>query len=159
MGDVRVVEASGLTTLEFETESRWQRLGTARRIEGVLAPPGAFHRGGTPQAAERYEGMLVSLYNGRVVRRGLPQGSDIYAVAFGADTVWATDRESAILPPDSTFFVRPGDRLGRLRGIVVEDAAGLQPIYVLRPRIAEDYQFVFDGQVLTTWGSLKHGFR
>lgn len=159
LASVLVSEAAGLTSLAYDNVSSVEQLASGERVEGTLVDPAELARGAGPAGGERYEGMLVSLYNGRVARRGLPEGDDLYSIAFGSDTLLACDRESAVLPPDSTFFVRAGDRLGRLRGIVTQREAPGGPCYVVEPRDASDYEFVGDDATHTTWGRLKHAFR
>jgi len=154
-----VAETGGVTELQFDAQSTFEVTATGRGVAGVWIEPGAVARAAGPETAERYEGMLVSIYNGDVVRRGVPEGEHLYYLACGADTVLASDRESAVVVPDSTFFVRRGDRLGRLRGIVVPEATPLGTRYVVYPRGASDYEFIVGEEVLTTWGRLKSWFR
>jgi len=159
LGSVLVSGGTGLTTLAYDAGSTVDRVGSGRRVEGILVAPAELARGAGSARSEPYEGMLVSLYNGLVARLAAPEGDDLYVVDFGGEMVLACDRESAVLPPDSTFFVRAGDRLGRLRGIVTQREALGGPCYIIEPRDAGDYGFVGDDAAYTTWGRLKHGFR
>jgi len=102
--------------------------------------------------------MLVSIYNVRVVRRGVPEGDSLYYLAAGGDTLLATDRASSAVAPDSLFLVREGDRLGRISGIVMERSVRGGRAYLLEPRRAGDYFFMAGSRVLTTWGRLKRAF-
>ncbi|MBP6875490.1 MAG: hypothetical protein KBD56_05425 [Candidatus Eisenbacteria bacterium] len=156
---VLVTEQEGMTALSFDEQSAIEVTARGVAVPGIAAPAAHLSRHAGPDLAERYEGMLVTITNGTVVRRGVPEGSALYYVAVGTDTLLASDVESSVLPPDSTFFVRAGDRLGRLRGVVLQTEATEGARYILRPRLASDYLFVTGDEILTSWGRLKHEFR
>ena len=111
-----------------------------------------------PERAEKYEGMLVVLYNVNVVARGVPEGPDLYYLASGTDTLLGTDIESGMSAPDSTFFVRKGDRLGFVSGIITERSTG-GTRYVLLPRGIEDYKFIGSNRELSSWSRMKRRYR
>ncbi len=156
-----VVEDGGQTLLLFDGESRHAVTGTGRSAGALGIEPRDLARGTGAEASERYEGMLVALYNISVARRAVAEGDSLYYLAAGADTLLATDTESGVAPPDSAFFVRPGDRLGRIRGIVLERSLpGGGQAYVLAPRSAADYLFLAAPNArFISWGRLKEQFR
>ncbi len=155
LGNVLVIEEDGTTELAFDATSSVTLEATGSRISSTTVSPDALARQTGPESAEAYEGMLITVRNAFVARRGIPEGSDLYYVAAGEDTLLATDITSTVLAPDSSFFVREGDHLGHLRGIVAQRGAA----YVIHPRGASDYGFVTGGATYTTWGNLKGMYR
>jgi len=158
---VLVTEQDGVTGLLYDEASHRDPVGSGRGLLTWTVPPSALAAGAGPEVSERYEGVPVALYNLSVVRCGVAEGDRCYYLAAGADTVIGTDLDSGLVPPGGDFFVRPGDRLGRISGIV---RARLLPggarAYVLAPRSAADYQFAArPTDVHTTWGRLKAGYR
>jgi len=157
--NVQVDEADGLTLLLYDGESDHSIVSRGNAVTGSRASPGDLSLAADPDRSEKYEGMLISLYNTTVVGRGTLEDPDLYCLVAGSDTLLGTDLESAVLAPDSTFFVRNGDRLGRLRGLVTERKVGAESRYILQPRAAEDYTFVGSNRELTSWGRVKRQFR
>jgi hypothetical protein len=158
---VLVVESGGQTTLLYDAESRHTVTSAGNGVAAQGVEPWELARSGGAETSERYEGMLVALYNLDVVRCGVAEGDSLYYLAAGPDTVLATDLDGGLIPLGQTFFVRPGDRLGRIRGLVLERALpGGGRAYVLAPRSAEDYVFMASANELyTSWGRLKERFR
>jgi len=156
-----VTENDGQTILLYDGDSRHTVTSVGQSVIALGVAPTALARDGGAEVGERYEGMLIAVHNVNVVRRGVAEGDSLYYLASGADTLIATDVESGVVPPDSTFFVRPGDRLGRVRGLVLERTLpGGRPAYVLTPRRAADYLFLASPDVsFTSWGRLKESFR
>ncbi|MFH1145036.1 MAG: hypothetical protein V1774_10875, partial [Candidatus Eisenbacteria bacterium] len=159
LSNVLVAEEGGLTLLAFDEESSWMRANEAVPVAGVAAALGDLRRDAPAESAEPYEGMLVTFLNLRVARRGVPEGEELYYLAAGGDTLLATDAATGLCPPGGTFFVRDGDRLGSVSGIVVQRDSPAGPIYVLQPRLAADYYFVADDATYMSWGRLKRSFQ
>jgi hypothetical protein len=157
--NVLVTEEQGLTAVLFDAESGWTLKSVGNAMGAVVVSPQALRRGAGPEASERYEGMLVAVTNTRVVQRGVPEGNGIYYLVAGSDTLLATDAECTAVPPDSTFFVRPADRLGSIRGIVVEREIAGAPAYVMQPRTAEDYYFMAGNLLFSSWATIKSLYR
>ena len=118
--DVEVAEAEGLTVLLYDSGSDYSVLSSGNEVRAVPVPPSDLSLVAGPERAEKYEGMLVVLYNVNVVARGVPEGPDLYYLASGTDTLLGTDIESGMSAPDSTFFVRKGDCLGFVSGNITE---------------------------------------
>ncbi len=157
--DVQVAEAEGLTVLRYDTASDYSVLSSGNTVRAVSVPASDLSLAAGPDRTEKYEGMLVAVYNVDVAARGVSEGSDLYYLAAGTDTLLGTDIESAVLAPDSTFFVRTGDRLGFVSGIITERPSGDGPRYVLQPRGAEDYKFIGSNRELLSWSRMKRRFR
>jgi hypothetical protein len=154
-----VEERDGLTVLSMDSESSFSVAGSGNVVSGAVLPSGELEIHAGPETSEKYEGTLVALYNVTVVQRGLPVGADLYYMVAGTDTLLGSDLESSASAPDSTFFVRQGDRLGLVRGIVAERVLEKTTGYVLYPRGAEDYRFVGADRELASWGRMKRRFR
>jgi hypothetical protein len=158
---VLVSEIGGLTTLRYDSASSEAVVSTGSGVVVWTLAPGSLARGAGPEVSEPFEGMVVSLENVTVARCGVAEGDSTYYLAAGADTVLATDTESGMIPSGSAFFVRPGDRLGRISGVVLERIVpGGGPAYVLAPRSAGDYRFVAaPTEIYTSWSGIKARFR
>jgi hypothetical protein len=156
---VLVEERDGLTVLNVDGESSFSVASSGNALAGVVLPSEELDIRGGPETSEKYEGILATVYNVTVVKRGLSFGADLYYMVAGEDTLLGSDLESSATAPDSTFFVRPGDRLGLIRGIVTERTLGKSTAYVLHPRRAEDYKFVGAHRELASWGRMKRRFR
>ncbi len=157
--NVLVIEEDGLTAVLFDVESAWTLRSVGNAMGAVVVSPQVLRRGAGPEVSEPYEGMLVAVTNTTVVQRGVPEGNGFYYLVAGNDTLLATDAECTAVPPDSTFFVRPGDRLGSIRGVVVErDIAGT-PAYAIQPRTAEDYYFLAGNLLFSSWATIKSLYR
>jgi hypothetical protein len=152
---VLVEEREGLTVLSIDEASSHELIGSGNNVIGVRAGIEDLALAATAESAEPYEGMLITVYNTRVLHRGVAQGESLYYLGAEDDSMLATDAGVTALPPDSTFFVREGDRLGLITGLVEEMNLVTGSGYVLRPRSAADYWFIAGNQVLATWGGLK----
>lgn len=158
---VLVEERAGQTWLRFDDESESIVTGAGGAASAYGLEPAMLALDAGAAVSEPYEGMLVALYNLGVTQRAVPEGDSLYYLVGAGETLLGTDAECGLVPADSTFFVRPGDRLGRIRGLVLErELPGGERAYVLAPRSAEDYYFTPDaGATYTSWGSLKNEFR
>jgi hypothetical protein len=158
---VLVTERDGMTALLFDEQSDRTAVSLGNGVVAWTAEPVNLAVGAGPGVSEPYEGMLVSLYNVTVARCGVAEGDSLYYLAAGADTLLGTDTDSGLISAGRPFFVRPGDRLGCISGIVLERALpGGRPAYVLTPRSAKDYRFVAgSNESYTTWSRLKARFR
>ncbi|MBU1699449.1 MAG: hypothetical protein KJ970_17665 [Candidatus Eisenbacteria bacterium] len=157
-----VTEEEGLTVLLYDEESAHDVAGTGRPIIAAAIPADRISLSAPPDLAERFEGMLVKILGANVIRRAVPEGNDLYYLSSNTDLVLCTDRDCPAVPPDSTFFVRAGDCLGFIQGIVIEESIPGGRAYILQPRTTSDYYFTAGSQSLTTWGRLKqahHGER
>jgi hypothetical protein len=157
--NVLVTEEERLTALQFDAESRWTLKSAGNTMGAAVLSPQSLRRGAGPEVSERYEGMLVAVTNSRVVQRGVPEGESVYYLVAGGDTLLATDAECTALAPDSTFFVRTGDRLGSIRGVIVERNVAGAPAYVMQPRAAEDYYFMAGNLLFSSWATIKSLYR
>jgi hypothetical protein len=157
--DVLVGEERGVTVLTFDAQSSVSVVGAGEEVVGSVLPASELDKSAGPESTEKYEGMVVSIYNVTVSRRGVHEGSDLYYLVSEGDTLLGWDLENEALAPDSTFFVREGDRLGRIRGIVTERSNSRTNYYVIQPRDAGDYWFVGRNLELSSWGRLKRGYR
>jgi len=142
-----------------DAESRVSVLGPGHAPDAPAIPAADLGLSAGAGRSERYEGMVVTLYNLTVAERGRGEAADLYTLMADGDTLLGSDRWSSAPAPDSTFFVRAGDRLGFLRGIVTEETIDGAAAYVLMPRSAEDCRFVGGERELTTWGRLKRQHR
>jgi hypothetical protein len=158
---VLVVESGGQTRLLYDGESDQTVTGAGGSASAFGLEPSVLALGAGAEVSEPYEGMLIALYNVSVARRGVPEGDSLYYLAAEADTLLATDADCGVIPPGSAFFVRTGDRLGRIRGLVLErELPEGGRAYVLAPRSSEDYYFTTKaGAIYTSWGRLKGLFR
>lgn len=158
---VLVTEHGGLTSLLYDEQSDQALIGTGNGVVAWTLAPAHLALGAGPGVCEPYEGVLVSLYNVTVSACGVAEGDSLYYLTAGAVTLLGTDAASGVAPPGSAFFVRPGDRLGCVSGLVLERTLpGGQPAYVLAPRSAKDYRFVAGAnQFYTTWSRIKARFR
>ncbi len=158
---VLVVESGGQTLLLCDAQSQCTVTGTGGSSGAFGLDAAALAIGAGDAISEPYEGMLVALYNVSVASRGVPEGDSLYYLATASDTLLATDADCGLVPPDSVFFVRTGDRLGRIRGLVLErELPSGGRAYVLAPQSAEDYYFTTGAAaVYTSWGRLKDRFR
>jgi hypothetical protein len=154
-----VEEENDLTLLRYENESSYQTVSTANPVSGKLADPARLALGASTEEAEPLEGMLLSIFNATVTQCGVDEGSDFYYLESSGHRILCTDRCSAIAAPDSTFFVREGDDLGRIRGVLLQDETTGGSAYILHPRGAEDYLFTSGSYETISWGRLKLGFR
>lgn len=154
---VLVAEQADLTILTFDAESELSVQGVGASVPATPIEPEDLARGA--EYAERYESMLVTLFNVTVPACGVAEGADLYYLVSATDTLLCSDSAHDLAPPGSAFFVRPGDRLGRIRGIVLEVPVEGGSAYVLHPRGARDYSFVAGEEKFTTWGRLKQMYR
>ncbi len=156
---VLVLEQDGMTRLRYDEESTHVVASTGNRIAATGVTVADLGRAAGPDASERYEGMRVALYNTVVVQCGVPEGDSLYYVASEGDTLLATDAASEVRVPGQVFFVREGDRLGRIAGVVTERPLEEGTGYVLEPRRAGDYHFMAGQELYTSWGRIKSLFR
>jgi hypothetical protein len=55
--------------------------------------------------------------------------------------------------------VRTGDRLGSIRGVIVERNVAGAPAYVMQPRAGEDYYFMAGNLLFSSWATIKSLYR
>jgi predicted extracellular nuclease len=113
------------------------------------------------ELSEKYEFMLLRVENVTVGAMDLGKNSDNYELTNAEGVCWASDYANEDLPPDSIYYVLPGQFFCSVTGYLEQY---LRPeldwdYYQLLPRDANDYDAAPSPAEETSWGSVKALFR
>jgi len=111
--------------------------------------------------SEPYEFMLLQVENVTVGQMELGKNDDNYELFNNEGLCWASDYANEDLPPDSEYYVQPGEAFDSVTGYL-EQYLRLEQgwdYYQLLPRDADDYVPAGTPAETTSWGTVKSLFR
>jgi len=157
--NVHVTEEDGHSLLIYEQDSAFQSLGPGNRVVAIRVAPEKIAISASPDLAEPYEGMILAVHNAEVISCSVPEGDELYYISAADQLILCSDACSSLQPAGSDFFVREGDYLGKITGVLVQQSVLGGSAYVLHPRSADDYHFTAEGKIYSSWGQIKLNYR